>query len=286
MEKWLLVGMIAVGLLLGITLSSSLPGSQTKSVDLESPVLLGVEAKAQEQDNGVNFLQKEAGIAAYAKGEEALDLSQVESAFKSVETASDSYIIGEVALPDLPEKVHPHVYVNQDGWVVAYYSKAEPASKVMQWVGYEGGKVQTTTLEDAIQAIFDSLQRPYPEPGGIGYYNFQYPNANRILLVTERIGSDGYDAEKKDTFHLTVPNNARLYEASWALRQYGNERGHFYIDDTMLGNIEWQNGIAYGDLTSNIKKDFRHQLTTKQNCDDNCSSSTSVITLIYQVAGE
>ncbi|MFB6274102.1 MAG: hypothetical protein ABEL51_14525 [Salinibacter sp.] len=249
---------------------------QNHGIQLQAPPFSAVEAQAQEQNKGVNFLEQEAGIAAYAKGEEALDLQQVESAFKSVETASDSYIIGEVALSDLPEKVHPHVYVNQDGWVVAYYSKAEPASKMMQWIGYQGGKVQTTTLEDAIQKIYDSLQRPYPEPGAVNYYDFEHPNANRIMLVTERV-----KGESEDTLYLTVPDDARLYEASWGLIA-GDEAAALDLDDNQIGRTE---AMSYSELTGKIKKGFRHKLRVR--CHGRCEGANiAAIVLIYQVTGE
>ena len=44
------------------------------------------------------------------------------------------------------------------------------------------------------------------------YYDFEFPNANRMMLITEWI--EGYDTS--DTFNLTIPTECELYEASWS----------------------------------------------------------------------
>ena len=193
-----------------------------------------------------------------------------------IETVSDDYIIGEVALPELPEKAHPHVYVNKDGWIVAYYSKDEPASKIMQWIGYSGGKITTTTLEDAIRKLYDALRLPYPEE--ISYYDFEYPRANRIMLITETI-----DVKGTDPFYLRIPSGTRLYEASWTLYQTGDDKGSIGLDDAWLGSINWGPGILYGDLTNLLKRDFRHTVKVYHDCHGSCQFTGVAIVLIYQV---
>jgi hypothetical protein len=231
-------------------------------------------AEAQAQEKGVNFLQQEAGISAYVKVEQAIDLAQVKGAFKSVETVSDEYIIGEVALADLLESAHPHVYVNKDGWIVAYYSKDEPVSKIVRWVG---GGIIWTTLEDAIRMIiYDVLKLPYKE-GSAKYYDFKYPSANRIMMVIEVID----ERQNQDVFHFTIPKRLRLFEAAWSyyFSRWGDSE--LWLDNMQVKFMEHHHndpGVEYDDLTAKLRVDFRHTVTMKGK-----SGEGAAIVLIYQV---
>lgn len=240
---------IVVWLLLG-------GGPAWESIDrgelkLVSPSFVALAAESQAQEKGVDFLQQEAGISAYVKVNQAIDLAKVRGAFKTAETVSDEYLIGEVSLPELPEDAHPHVYVNTAGWIVAYYSKDEPASKIMQWTGYGGGPIVRTTLEDAIRRVYDVLQLPYP--GDAKYYSFKYPSASRIMLVTEILEGD------RDFFYLKIPQGLRLFEASWSHYALFQGESVLWIDDSRITSRGYYEvGLTYGDLTSRLKMDFRH----------------------------
>ncbi len=268
--------LLCIGIWLILSVGSAWERADSGGIRLESPafVALAAEAQGQTQEKGVNFLQQEAGISAYVNAGQTIDLVQARGAFKTVETVSDEYLIGEVALPKLPEEVHPHVYVNKDGWIVAYYTKDEPANKIMQWIGYRGEAITTTTLEDAIRKVLDALQLSYPSE--VKYYSFKYPNANRITLITEII-----DAGGEDSFYLTIPTGLQIYEASWTLYVTGDDSGSIIIDDASLGR--GGNGFLYGDLTSRLKKDFRHTVKVNRNCRYGCNFVGMAIVLIYQM---
>lgn len=234
---------------------------------LEKPSLLALAAEAEAQEEGVNFLQQEAGISAYVKLEPGVDLDQVRGAFKTVETVSDEYIIGEVALSDLPEDVHPHVYVDKEGWIVAYYSKDEPSSKFMQWIGYKGGAITTTTLEGAIRQIYDALGFPLRE---VKYFSFKHSTANTIMLITEIPEKDG-----EDTFYLTIPSGCRLFEVSWT--HYG-QHSRLDIDNTRLSTIGGDLSFTYG--FTQLVIDVKH--TVKVTRWRSYFTGTAII-LIYRV---
>jgi len=269
-----LVALLVVGVWLFLSGGSAWERTDDGSIRLESPALVALAAEAQAREEGVNFLQQEAGISAYVNVGQEIDLARVRGAFKTVETVSDNYIIGEIALPDLPEEAHPHVYVNKDGWIVAYYSKEEPVSKVMQWIGYGGGAITTTTLEDAVRKIHDVLPLPYKS---VKYYDFEYPAANRIMIITET----NNEPQVTDPFYLTVPPGARLYEASWSLIHLGGSCGSdSRLDGVRIGYLDG-NGILYEELTSRIKVGTRHELTAWNECRNQFTGVAMV--LIYQI---
>jgi hypothetical protein len=241
-----LVLLLAIAALL--TLSGELTRDRTgdSGLQLERPSFLALASTAQAQEKGVNFLQQEAGISAYVKVGQTIDLAQVKGVFKTVETIGDQYIIGEVALPDLPEEAHPHVYVNKDGWIVAYYSKHEPASKITHWERATAG----TTLEQAIRRVFSPVRVEE-----IKYYNFKYPQAQHIMLITEVLEADG-----RDTFYLKIPQGLQIFEASWL--HYSSRQGYasqLWIDDVQINSFS-DKGARYGDLTGRLRIDFRHTI--------------------------
>ncbi len=291
---FVLLSSVSLGLLLGGALPWGWhrePMGMEKddgTIRLEVPFALAWAAEVQpqpaggQQNKGVNFLEQEAGIAAYVNLGQALDLDQARKAFKTVETDNDQYIIGEVALPKLPEAAHPHVYVNVDGWIVAYYSREEPASKLMPWVDldgkvYKGGPLTTTTLENAIRLVVDALGFVYPKE--VKYYSFEHPEATRITLAVEMI-----DLGREDSFYLTIPAELRVYEASWALVEWGNDSGDVLLEDRKLGG---GNGFLYGSFTDLLKKGvrYRYRISITRNCAPNpgndCNTAGAAIALIY-----
>ena len=92
------------------------------------------------------FPVDEAGIAAYVKLDsvDITDLTEALNYFYSVEEQNETYVIGTVKVENIMGKYvpfynYPHVYIGLDGWIVAYYSNTEQASRIMQWKGYENG---------------------------------------------------------------------------------------------------------------------------------------------------
>lgn len=273
MQRRFVVLLLCVGVLL--VLGGGLAGDRVDNggLRLESPSFVALATEAQAQEKGVNFLQQEAGISAYVKVEQPIDISKARGAFKTTETASDEYVIGEIALPDLPDEAHPHVYVNKEGWIVAYYSNNEPASKIMQWIGYGGGPISRTTLEDAIRKVYDAIQLPYPQM--VNYYNFKYPSASRMMLAAKINNLDDVTV----AFYVTIPQGADLYEASWSLYNSGRDSGRLAIDE------EWitpdVNGFQYGDFTSRMKVQYRHTIKILNNQYYTRGSTSVALVLIY-----
>jgi hypothetical protein len=188
-------------------------------ISLLSPSFIGV-AGAAEAAGGYAFPEDEAGISAYVNICQKINLEKAETTFKSIETANESYIIGQIALDGYdPEYVAPHAYVHKDGWIVTYYLKNESSGKIMQWNGYGGGKITTTTLADTIKKVCDAITFNYDRiKDDVKYYDFEYPNANRMMLITEWIKGTG---KQSDQFNLTIPIECKLYEGSWSHYCYG-----------------------------------------------------------------
>ena len=82
--------------------------------------------------DGATFPVDDAGIAAYVKVSESIDLEDVLDIYPHghVEVLNVTYAIGTVQNAD---GIWTHLYVGADGWVIPYYLNNEPASYIVRW---------------------------------------------------------------------------------------------------------------------------------------------------------
>ena len=211
-------GFLALGLMMGLLLGRS-PETEDLATTISGGFLLALPAFAQ----GVpadQFPMNEAGISAYVNLEQEIDLARARSVFKGIEADEDDYLIGIIELPNLAEDMWPHAYVSKSGWLMAYYPKTEPTSKLMQWSGYQRDVITTTTLKDTLVMMCQKMALdPSKADSDLSYYHFQYPDATKLLIALDT--TDGEDA-----FKYTIPSRLSLYEASWSHHAYGIRSGY------------------------------------------------------------
>jgi len=185
----------------------------------QRPLVISLAPPAFAQTTGQSFPMNEAGISAYVNVGGTIDLAKARTLFSAPEEATDSYVIGTVPLVGSTEDMWPHLYVGKDGWLLAYYPKTEPTSKLVQWYGYQRDVINTTTLRDTLIAVGRSLSLDLSriEPG-IGYFHFQRPDATKLLIVVDT--EDG-----TDEFRYTIPSGVTLYDAAWSHYSAGARYG-------------------------------------------------------------
>ena len=169
------------------------------SISLQKPALDDGEASA--------FPENEAGLAAYVKLDQTIDLEEVGKAFNSMLGVSETHAIGAIG--------EGYAYVDTDGWIVAHFGKDEPASKIVLWdrTGWGNTELEDNTLKNIIRNVCNSIGVDYLNViDRIGYYNFQYPNADNMLVLLKKGG----------TLHVSVPLEHRIYEASYSLVRSGS----------------------------------------------------------------
>jgi len=156
------------------------------------------------------FLDEEAGISIYMDAGQVLDLDLAKSGFKSIEKETSNYVVGSISLPDRPESDDVHCFVHKDGWIVVYYLKSEPLCKIIDWDSYIGETLTKTKLQIGLEEICIML---FITPTIVKYYHFQYPIADKVMLIFEtQIGLG------TDSFNLKIPSELTLYERSWSHR--------------------------------------------------------------------
>lgn len=216
--KFLIVsGILAFGLLAGLIAEQS-PAEESGLDNVNTSFALAPPAFAQGVP-GDQFPASEAGVSAYIRVGESVDIKKARALFRGIQASGIDYLVGIVEIKGLPEELWPHLYVNADGWFLAYYSKFDPASKLMPWNGYQGGPITTTTLREALVQFttqyFASTQVAFSFSAveeDLHYYDFRYPEATAFVLAADQVGPD----EEEDSLRYAIPTGVLVYEGSWA----------------------------------------------------------------------
>ncbi len=85
------------------------------------------------QDGEAFFLRDEAGISLYLDAGRTIDPNDAKIPEVMIEKETADYFIGSLRLPDLSEDEDVHCFVHEVGWIVIYYLKGVPVSKLIEW---------------------------------------------------------------------------------------------------------------------------------------------------------
>jgi len=211
--------------LVGPTPASSIGSPRT--LTLSAPAFAQV-AHAESAAAG-SFLDFEAGMAAYFDTGVPINVAgnQLRNLFRTIETDAPNYLIGAIPLAGYSQSNDVKVFVHASGWVVAYYPRAEPASKVLDFEA-EVSTTLTTRFDKVLDGVATAIGASNYQ---IAYYDFRYPTATHLLLVGEsRTGSKG-----ADTFQLNVPSSLPILERSWYVKTSGYPIATLSLDSVTLG---------------------------------------------------
>lgn len=265
LRRWLFISTLIVVAIIALSLMSGTTSAKNDNVfTLQAPAFIH-SAYAQANPTAFElgaYLDQEAGISAYYKSPNAITLSQVRSTFRTIETETADYIIGSVAVTNYAEEnFDVHVYVHKTGWILAYYLKVDPVSKI---IDVRGQTINTTKLKTVISVVAGAAGVPFTD---VTYYDFRYPNATNLLFVAENL-SNGND------FTIQLPSAYGYSERSWALIDFGY--GTQFLVDGIGPAVTWSgNSMWYGTITSSqLLPDVPHTVTV----DD-----YGVLVLVYQV---
>lgn len=226
------------------------------------------------------LLNNEAGFAAYTNLNTTIDFFYIRDLYRTIEQETNDYIIGTMPVTSYGEDNDMHVYMNTNGWVLAYYPPQDPTSKIYDWPRYNSNHIATKP-ETLINHIANTLSIPLPT---INYYDFRYPNATHMTFVVETALED-----MTDPFQINIPSEFTYYEKSWSLRTHATDsysRGYFYLNGDLLANVNI--GCCFGGWTTEVNQYFTtDQLTpnvfnTLEVATENAAVTYGGIVLIYE----
>jgi len=268
-----IVGIVGLGAVWGIDVlrngigSGAITGTNDNGIFFLSRPVMAAES---------TFLDEEAGITAYTNLGTPIDLSVARAGFKTIEQETADYIVGSVALPDLPETEDVHCFVHSDGWIVTYYLAAEPTSKVIGWVYSLPGNL-ITKLDVGIDEMCNTLAMV---AGDISYYHFHYPLANRLMVITDCAVN-----EDPDSFNLKIPGDFTIYERSWshyAVLSSSSGYSYFKINGTIIDTILDPGATHHGTLTfGQLSPDVYHTVSVDPSYFPSGDQACIGIVLVY-----
>lgn len=162
-----------------------------------------------EANQPASFADDEAGIAGYIKVNQTIDLSKVDDLCRNITAQTSDYLICSIDVPDYDDNHSPTVYTHKDGWVMAYYRNTEPVSKLIDFRHYTGDAKLPTKFEQVINRVTTKIGAPSATPT---YYHFAYPNANKMVLIAEKVPNNA-----TDSFQVNLPSSFSYFERSWSL---------------------------------------------------------------------
>ncbi len=199
----------------------------------------------------VDFPADEAGISAYVKAMDSVDLNDAKGAFATIERETSDYIIGTVALSLHTEEQYPHVYVSTDGWVVAYYPNDRPSSWILPWADYGGGELSSTTLSKAVGVVCDRIGGTTT---GLKYYDFRHENASMMMIIVESVSSS------TNFFKVTIPTTFSTYAVDWSHYNTGTDYrdgSWLYLNEAEIGFLG-PHGTDYGSFLGQFDNGIEH----------------------------
>lgn len=235
MRTWIRIGIVVVtvAVLLGAATGGyalvGLGGTD------EKPSLPGFELvrPAFAQTATAAFPVTDAGISAYVQVDSAgVDFDQIiTTVFNGMVSAGDNYIIGTVAIDQgiwLTRTVDVNVYVDTDGWIVAYLTVDKPNAEIFSWTQWIAGSDLNTVLEEALEETVAAILQ-FIDPAQIGWYYWANPNATHFAAAA-RAG--------EGNLFLAIPVQAILYRKpsySWHSRDPGTFSNSGSLTLTKLG---------------------------------------------------
>lgn len=232
------------------------------------------------EEQVASFADDEAGIAAYFQAPSSIDLNHAIPLFRTIEDQTDSYIIGSTPIPESNDTyswltyddwADAKLYVNTDGWVMAYYDKDAPTSRMFDWLNWDGGTTLPTTLEQVLKHVASAIGQPAPSPA---YYHFAYPNANSLMLIAERKAGT-------DSFRVTLPAEFTYHETSYAIATIG---GYTSTDATLsidgvkihtTGRGGWK--LHYDEVPNPLSVDEPHDVAISGSTNQTHSGGLAIV---------
>jgi hypothetical protein len=245
-SKWMIVGLLVILPLLAFMGSQGSTATVTAgshTVSLQPPALVNVAQAAPLQQTSTAFTD-EAGIALYFQKPGGITLSnEIRALYRTIETESgQDYIIGQMQISDTYDDQHDaHVYISSSGWVVAYYQRDVPTSKIIDWNSWDpASSTLPTKLETVLTDVISTIGAGTPT---LTYYHFGFPNANRMTLAADYQHDAG-----SDTFTITLPAsfNYDVGERSWAvaINMTNQYFGYWSKTSLLLSNTQTTDGTV------------------------------------------
>lgn len=199
------------------------------------------------------------GIASYVNIG-PIDLESARTYLKTVDYSDNEKILGVYSFyPDAYSKYTEEVnmMITNNGYIVTFYPAIEPASKLVYW---SGSNIVYSNFATAITTISKSILGYSVDYKDIRYFDYRYPDANRMLIATQASTESVVGTYNYGNLAFNIPGTANIYEVSYSLYlksdyydSYNQNTANVAIDSDVMGSITGD-GVVYDFYNSEIMK--------------------------------
>lgn len=199
------------------------------------------------------------GLVAWTDVGQTIDLGQARKLFTTISSETADDIVGTYTIyVNSYTTESMYLYISRGGLIAAYYDVYTPASKTVLW---NSDKILFSKLASII-TIGQSLGYTISAKN-VKYYDYRYPDANRMLIVTQSLGEQIISTFDYGSFNFDIPNSATVYEASYSI--YLNDMysakplATVAVDGAIIGRITGTgsiSGVYNGYITTNVQHLF------------------------------
>lgn len=198
------------------------------------------------------------GLMAYVETGEYIDLDKAKTLFKSIEVDEPNQIIGTLTYYTSGSNTEDiTMLISDKGLIAVGYPDTDPAGKVISW---GSDKIIYNNFLSAMEAVKQRLGINI-DMNDVKYYHDAYPDANRILYVTQSVGENYVQEYNYGSLQFNIPRDATIYEVSYSLYlndPYNNGVQVAIDTDSMASTMN--NGVFYGFYNGYISSDVNHLL--------------------------
>lgn len=238
------------------------------------------------------FPSAAAGISAWVKVDRPIRIDEtLANVFHRVVDVSASHILGTVEVKNFVGTVYPHVYVDTEGWIIAFFLATEPTAWIIHWQGDANNPVPSirTTLEEALDKAAAGARVSRPK---ISFYDFQHPEANNMLILLSVLPAAGTKVMYVKLPATYTPHVVSYYHygCNYHTGEYGGDRG-FTSSFSLAGRVvslfanEWnklrQEAREIPSREFEVDTLYELKLEYTQSKGDNGSAGLALV-LIYQ----
>ena len=175
----------------------------------------------------------QAGMAAYVNVG-PFNLENATVAYTQIYNLSTCHVVGTINIGNNIGSDNIHVYVDINGWIVAYLTRNEELGHMIQWSGVDyNNPTVKTTFEDAISKVCTKINVNYSLiQNNIKYYDFEYPQATNVIIFMNT-------ASSSESTNLMIPGTYTIYSMNYS--HFTNNNGYnyanLYLDGTLINSV-------------------------------------------------
>ena len=216
--------------------------SRSEEFSLKAP---DFKAAKMAQSGDSSFPADSAGIAAYVKLEQSIDLEVIKPLFNEVNNevkeVQDNFIWGMITVYNFGRTSQVHLYVDTDGWLVTFLKHDEPTAGIMQWNPADVdipaiSEISRTTLTDVLRKVAVPIQVDFLSQ--VHYCHFKYPEATGMKLFVKTTPTTGTTNFTK----VIIPQPYTLYEKSYYHYTFHAKQTQLKVDDLLVNQLSSANG--------------------------------------------